>query len=116
MDTWAKELPGKPGVVVCALVARPIRKASLKQIGRFDGQVAGRAIGELRTHPCSDLLTTRPGSFAQRFRPLLLKSEVVMKGELSTWIEQAAGLESSGAAARSTGNERAADAHFRGAF
>jgi RNA polymerase sigma-70 factor (ECF subfamily) len=39
-----------------------------------------------------------------------------MKGELSTWIEQAAGLESSGAAARSTGNERAADAHFRGAF
>src|SRR5437867_9122523 len=122
MDDWTKELPAKQGAAVRTLVSMQSRESIFGQANRFDGAVVGRTTGWLRAHPCPDLLSSRTtlrgfiSSIPQRFNPRLFKPEVAVKGEISSWVQRAAGLESSGAAARSAGDERAAESHFREAL
>lgn len=122
MDNWTKKLPGKAEGVVCFLAAMGGSRGVSDRATCFHGTVLGRTIGDLRAHPRPGLriMPSAPrdffSPFPQEFRPGLFEREVVVKDEIGSWIEQAAGLGSAGAAARSTGDERAAEAHFRQAL
>src|SRR5437867_77830 len=117
--------PRGQGVVIRISVSLRDRRAAFSRANRLGGAVGRRTMGDLRgAHRClgwfkrplasQDFIGFRSGP--QRFSSRLLKREVVMTDQISSLIEQAARLESSGAAARSAGDETAAAGYFRDAL
>jgi DNA-directed RNA polymerase specialized sigma24 family protein len=122
MDDRTVELPPAQGVA--SRIFMRGRKVAFKQANCLGGAARRRTIGDLRTHwrlvlfktPSTSEGFIRLRPIPQRFSPRLLKREVIVTSEISSRIELAARLESSGAAARVAGDESAAEAYYREAL
>jgi len=96
------------------------RAVTITQANLLDGSGGRRPIGKLSVPRCFGLSkprnSVRRRAIPLRFSPQPLRREVVVTNEARDLIVKASRLESSGEAARSAGDESAADAYFREAL
>jgi RNA polymerase sigma factor (sigma-70 family) len=125
MDDRTNELLRDQRVAIRIFFSIPARNRAISQANLLGGTGGRRPMGDVSVPSCLGLPKPRPAAreASVRFRPIRMgfsprppKREVVVTNGARDLIERAARLESSGAAARSSGDESAAEAHFREAL